>query len=425
VVSPDDPFRAGDGLRRNRALADSSSARRNDYHRGGATHPHPPTTAILPTAAPAPTPIPNAYVVAEEHRIGAYTVQLWRNTAPDAWGYDNAVTILAGGQTLAQLDMVFELGELTGQDITGEGNPDVIVERFTGGAHCCFSVVVYDLGAALTRVLESAESNCGGRFEDLDGDSVLEFITCDDLFAYAYCPYAASPLVQVIMQYEPGRGYVPASPRFAHRYAEAIAQHTQLAQTATAEGMGEWDQTTKCSVLPLMLDYLYSGQADLAWTEFDRLYHYPDALLFWAEVAQAVSESSLYTAVGPSPDVPLPSYYMLQWLSHCDPAVQSVGLLVEGQDACDPDTPRRDVYWLDSQLRDIGLLVEEEGLELTPDGCAADCRLDVVRYSDHARLGSIFLDTAMGFPGQVYRANGAESAHWRLRGDLMWEQVSP
>lgn len=381
------------------------------------------TATVLPTAAS--TPLPNAYVVAEEHLIGAYTVQLWRNTAPDAWGYDNVVTISADGQTLAQLDMVSGLGELTGQDVTGEGNPDVIVERFTGGAHCCFSVIVYDVGAALTRVLESAESNCGGRFEDLDGDAVLEFITCDDLFAYAYCPYAASPLVQVIMQYEPGRGYVPASPRFAHLYAEAIARHIQLAQTATAEGMGEWDQTTKCSVLPLMLDYLYSGQADLAWAALDRWYDYADAALFWAEVSRDTSRSPLYVAAGPAPEVSLPPYYMLQWLSHCDPAAQYTGLLVEGQEACDPDAPRRDVYWLDQQLRDIGLLLEGEGLELTPDGCAADCRLDVVRYSDHARLGSILLDTAMGFPGQVYRMNGAESAHWRLRGDLTWEQVSP
>jgi hypothetical protein len=274
-------------------------------------------------------------------------------------------------------------------------------------------------------VLESAESNCGGRFEDLDGDSALEFITCDDMFAYAYCPYAASPMVQVIMQYEPGRGYAPASPRFAHLYAEAIAQHTQLAQNAPAEGMGEWDQTTKCSVLPLMLDYLYSGQADLAWVALDRWYDYADALLFWAEVSHDTSHSPLYVAAGPAPEVSLPPYYMLQWLSHCGPAVQSVGLLVEGQDACDPDVPRRDMYWLDWQLRNIGLLAEGEGLELTPDGCAADCRLDVVRYSDHARLGSILLDTAMGFPGQVYRVNGVESAHWRLRGDLTWERVSP
>jgi hypothetical protein len=40
-------------------------------------------------------------------------------------------------------------------------------------------------------------------------------------------------------------------------------------------------------------------------------------------------------------------------------------------------------------------------------------------------VASIRLDTAVGFPGEVYRVNGEESAHWRLRGDLVWERMSP
>ena len=121
----------------------------------------------------------------------------------------------------------------------------------------------------------------------------------------------------------------------------------------------------------------------------------------------------------------LPPYYMPQLLTNCGPEWQVIGLLSEGQPACDPAVPHRDIYWLDAQLRQVGLLGEGEGLELTPEGCTLNCRLDVVRTSDEARLGSIRLDTAVGFPGAVYRVNGVESAHWRLRGDLTWEQVAP
>jgi hypothetical protein len=380
-----------------------------------------------PTPSYPPEPISDTYAVEDERLIGAYIVTLWHNTAADALGFDNIVTIAsaAGGQTLVQLDLVSGFRDYTGHDITGEGDPDLVLERYTGGAHCCFSVIVYNLGPTPTKVLETRESNCSGRFEDLDGDSVPEFITCDDLFAYVYCPYAASPMVQVILRYEPGRGYVPASPHFAQLYAEVIVQHTGLAEGATAEGMGEWDQTTKCGVLPLVLDYLYTGRADRAWEEFSRLYAYPDALLFWAEIVRAVSESSLYVAAGPSPDVPLPANYMLQLLTSCGPDWQYVGLLTEGMGRCDRAAPQRDIYWLDAQLRGIGLLSEGEAIQLSPPGCTTDCRLDVVRHTDGARVASIRLDTTMGFPGAVYRVNGVESAHWRLRGDLRWEQVSP
>jgi hypothetical protein len=384
-----------------------------------------PTPSPPPTATPAYAPVPDTYIVEEERLIGSYAVRLWRNTAADSWRFDNIATISAGGQTLVQIELASGLGALTGTDITGEGHPDVVIETFTGGAHCCFSTRVYDLGPTLTKVLETPESNCGGQFEDLDGDGVLEFVTCDDLFAYVYCAYAFSPFVQVILQYEPERGYVPVSPRFAHLYAEAMATHTRLAEETSADDTGGWDGTNKCAVLPLVLDYLYTGQADQAWSALTQFYHYPDRLLFWAEVVQAVAESPLYVPAGPQPAVSLPSYYMLQLLTNCGPDWQYVGLLSEGQSACDPAVPHRDIYWLDTHLRHIGLLGEGEGLALTPEGCTLNCRLDVVRYSDGARLGSVRLDTAVGFPGAVYRVNGVESARWRLRGDLTWEQISP
>jgi len=388
------------------------------------TPPQPTATASPPpTATSAYEPIPATYVVEEEWLIDPYAVRLWRNTAEDGWGFDNIATISAGDRTLVQIEMVSVLGDLTGVDITGEGHPDVIIEIFTGGAHCCFSTLVYDLGPTLTKVLETPQSNCGGRFEDLDGDEVFEFITCDDLFAYVYCAYAASPIVQVILQYEPGRGYVPASPRFVHLYAEEIAVHIRRAEGT--EDLGDWDGTNKCAVLPLVLDYLYTGQADQAWAALNRLYHYPDRLLFWTEVVRSVADSPLYVAAGSPPVVSLPPYYMLQLLTNCGPDWQYVGLLTEGQSACDPAVPHRDVYWLDWELRQIDLLGEGEGLELTPEGCTLNCRLDVVRHSDRARLGSVRLDTTVGFPGVVYRVNGGESARWRLRGDLTWERVSP
>lgn len=58
----------------------------------------------------------------------------------------------------------------------------------------------------------SPTGNQCGRFEDLDEDGIYEFLSVDDSFAYRYCAYAGTPIVRVVLKYEPGAGYVPASP---------------------------------------------------------------------------------------------------------------------------------------------------------------------------------------------------------------------
>jgi len=390
------------------------------------TSPPPPTSTPVPTVLPmslTPEPPDPAYVLQEERFIGPYAIRVWRNPASDPFMFDNILTISGAGQPQVRVESFSGLGGETGRDITGDGHPDVVINVFTGGAHCCFSTIVYDLGPTLTKVLETPLSNCDGHFQDLDGDGILEFITCDDLFAYEYCCFAGSPAVKVVLQYEPGRGYVPASPRFPQLYADDIARDLKTAEKATPGGMCEWDNDTKCAVLPLILDYLYSGQTDKAWAALDRFYTYPDATVFRAEIEQAVSNSPLFVPGDSSTTSNAPPYYMLQLLTNCGPDWQYVGLLTEGQAACAPEVPHRDIFWLSARLREIGLLAEGEELRLTPEGCTTDCRLDVVRHEDGARLGSIRLDTTMGYPGEVYRVNGVESAHWRLRGDLTWEQV--
>ena len=391
-----------------------------------AVQPTASATAVPPSPAAAPTiPVPETFVVEEEQHIGGYIIQLWRNTAEDGWGFDNVATISTGGETQARIEGASAIGAHTGIDITGEGHPDVIIETYTGGAHCCFGTIVYDLGPTLTKVLDSPQSNCAGYFEDLNGDSALEFVTCDDLFAYTYCPYAASPVVTAILQYTPGDGFVAASPSFGHQYEDQFVRHREMAEGAEPGEFGEWDGTTKCAVLPLVLDHLYSGQTVQAWTELDRLYEHPDKALFWAEIENGVGGSSLYVSSGPGPDVPFPPYYMLQLLTSCGPERQHVGFLTEGQDACEAMIPYRDVPWLDWELREIGLLASGERLELAPEGCGLNCRLDIISAADQSRTGSIRLDTSGSFPGSVYRVNGVESSRWRLRGDLTWEEASP
>jgi len=256
----------------------------------------PTFTVLAPTAPPPPLDPPGAdYLLEEERLIDGYAIRFWRNP-DDPLGFDSIVLIETAGQPTIRIPMASALNDLTGDDINGDGYPDVVVETYSGGAHCCFGTQVYSLrpnGAVLT--LQKPESNAGGYFEDLDADGISEFVTYDDSFAYQYCPYAAGVSVKVIMTYNQDQDrYIPASSHFPEQYTDEIATNEERAQYAPGE-LGEWDGTNICAVLPLALDYLYLGQPDNAQTEFVSRYSGSDIPEKWAEIMQVVQGSPLYT----------------------------------------------------------------------------------------------------------------------------------
>lgn len=246
-------------------------------------------------APPVATPPETGYLLQEERQINDYAIRIWRNP-DDQLGFKSILLIEAAGQPSIRVDMFSGLNNLTGSDLNADGYPDVVVETYSGGAHCCFGTQVFSLrpsGAAL--ILQKPESNVGGNFEDLNSDGVSEFITYDDSFAYQYCPYAAGVTVKVIMAYDSVQDrYLPASPRFPEQYEGEIATNELRALAAPGE-LGDWEGTNICAVLPLALDYLYTGYRDRAQTEFASRYSGPDTDAKWAEILQVVQSSPLYT----------------------------------------------------------------------------------------------------------------------------------
>jgi hypothetical protein len=262
----------------------------------------PAAAAALPTAqVPRSEFFADAvYELADETVIGRYVLRVWHNAHNqfDHLGADQIATISTTGQPTQQIDFFWEVNPLSGTDITGDGVIEIILHTYSGGAHCCFGTQVYALGDTLERIMDTPWSNCSGRFDDLDGDGVLEFITCDDVFGYAFCPFAGTPMVTVVLAHDAVQGYVPASPRFPAIYAPDIERYLALAENASPGDLGEWDMTTKCAVLPLVLDYLYMGQTERAWAELRRLNTFPDVAEFQAKIIEIVSGSPLYLPPG-------------------------------------------------------------------------------------------------------------------------------
>jgi hypothetical protein len=98
-------------------------------------------------------------------------------------------------------------GPLAVRDVEGDGQPDVLVNLYTGGAHCCNVTDLFRYDAAghdFTSVLHI----WGGpdySLERLDAGGDYEFVTADDRFAYEFTAYAFSGLPVEILRLVDGR----------------------------------------------------------------------------------------------------------------------------------------------------------------------------------------------------------------------------
>ena len=93
------------------------------------------------------------------------------------------------------------------RDVDGDGEPEVLADLYTGGAHCCFFSLVYRYHrvGATYRSLKHDWGNQGYRLADLDRDRALEFRSQDDRFAYAFSAYAASFFPIRVWKFRQGR----------------------------------------------------------------------------------------------------------------------------------------------------------------------------------------------------------------------------
>jgi hypothetical protein len=164
-----------------------------------------------------------------------------------------------------------------GADITGDGQPNLVVSEWTGGANCCLRFHVFELGPTFRKigVIDARFGDQPPHFAHLDktGKSRgLQVLISDWTFVNWHSDFADSPAPKVILRYSDGTYRVSPdlmrAPVPAVRDLEAKASEVR-SYPASAKG-GAWPQA---SVAPLlwatMLDLIYSGHEAQAWRFLD------------------------------------------------------------------------------------------------------------------------------------------------------------
>lgn len=150
----------------------------------------------------------------------------------------------------------------SGRDITGNGFPNLVISNWTGGAHCCHFMHIFELGDKLIKLTTVEANSSSIRLVDLDHDGYPEIEFWDGSIDYLFASYAGSPGGRIVLklknnQYEVATNLMKL-PTLNQKQIE------KLKTKIRALFKNEKGPELPFEFLSSMMDLSYSGQLNLA-----------------------------------------------------------------------------------------------------------------------------------------------------------------
>ncbi len=202
----------------------------------------------------------------EEQSFQDYTVRIYTD-GPVA----GALEVLKGGTRIyAQIGFArLQVGRTNasigvipmGQDITGDGSPDLVIYDDLAGAYCCMWLDIFEIGQQFRHLGTIWAGDYEPEIEDLDGDGNWEFIIHDGSFrSYLETNRRSGEDVDplLILHYDDG-GYHLAQDLMRR----PAPTEEELQQQAVEFQPLPWEYKQELRFWRTVLDLIYSGHADL------------------------------------------------------------------------------------------------------------------------------------------------------------------
>ena len=204
--------------------------------------------------------------------------------------------------------------ELAGQDVNGDGVPDVVIYGYSGGAHCCWTYYIISLGEH-AGLIAKFENGRDAAFVKDDETGRFYISTLDGAFDYfdGLC-HACTPFPQVFLRIE-GKTVVDIGPKFVEAYDTIIQENraSLKAEDAAAiaamktnpnesESSDVYEAAAK--VLSIVFAYLYSGREGQALHELRTMWPKSDQDRVWHLIQKQRREGILRYVNGSSPSLP-------------------------------------------------------------------------------------------------------------------------
>jgi hypothetical protein len=126
--------------------------------------------------------------------------------------FDRRVPPLRRGAWSEPIGVLRESGErnartITLRDLNGDGEPEILLDFWFSGAHCCYWTRVYRWDASSGTYTNTSHfwGNVSYDLRDVRRAGKLELVTADNRFAYAFTSFAGSGFPLQVWDYRPAR----------------------------------------------------------------------------------------------------------------------------------------------------------------------------------------------------------------------------
>ena len=175
-------------------------------------------------------------------------------------------------------------------DRDGDGDPEVLLNLYSGGAHCCFSTRIYSFTRNpphYTALLHDW-GNPGYRLEDLDHDGKLELVTGDDRFAAVFTSFAASRLPPRIFRFSAGglEDVTRSFPAFLEKDSNEVWAAFQQLSPKDSTG-----NDVRGLAAAYVADEYLLGRGSEGWRRVLEAYKKPDRKKFFADLTAHLAKT--------------------------------------------------------------------------------------------------------------------------------------
>jgi hypothetical protein len=219
----------------------------------------------------------------EPHRFGRDIVRIVPGVPPHGkerfeFRCLGTITPPQGVRRTIAKDWTMAVDPISGNDVNGDGKPDVVFAGHTSGARCCYEYWIASLTRS-PRLIKKIRSPLQAKFEK-NADGSVEIRIPDAAFQFFMLPFEDAVTPMVFFRLE-GDKIVDVGSQHQHEYDEQISKVRSEIKPDELEKFRQSRYNDKLftdqmpavkAVLSIVLDYLYSGREQQAWQTLQEMW---------------------------------------------------------------------------------------------------------------------------------------------------------